>query len=677
MFIFPANSPAGYSMLRSLRLRSSNSAYLSRTPASAGNQKKWTWSGWVKLGALQSETLLSCHDPVTVNRYIQTLDVYSGQISLFSRYFPSGTVFDSQVITTGLYRDPTAWYHVLVAFDTTQATAANRVKIYINGLTAALSGASTYPELNTDYQINSTNAHAMGKYTYSSSQFFDGLLSEINFIDGQALDPTSFGAFDPTTGVWRPKKYAGAYGTNGFYLPFTDNSALTTSSNVGLGKDFSGNGNYWATNNVSLTAGATYDSLTDVPTLTSPLVANFATLNPLNPSRSTLSNGNLTASGTTDLPTIVPDSGTWYFEIGGVSKTWTPPAAFPAAAGDYNFGQRPFSNTPTAALLNAFNLPAPTIPAGNKYFDATLYTGSGATQNVVNAGGFSPDLVWSKSRSAATDNKLTDSGRGTTKAVISNSSNAETTDANGVTSFNSSGFTLGSDTSYNNSGATYVGWQWKKGATPGFDVVTYTGTGVNMTVNHNLGVAPSLIFVKRRDGAAIDWQVYHTSLGKDQTLQLNLTAAVSSITNYWYNGVTSSVFGVNGSWAAINANGNNYVACLWAEIPGFSKFGSYQGNGSTDGPFVYLGFRPKYVMVKRTDSTSDWAIMDAARTPNNDGANHVLYADLANADTDSSAFDFVANGFKIRNTTSGDNASGGTYVFAAFAENPFKYALAR
>jgi hypothetical protein len=345
-------------------------------------------------------------------------------------------------------------------------------------------------------------------------------------------------------------------------------------------------------------------------------------------------------------------------------------------------------------------MPTPTIPAGNLYMNATLYTGTGGTQTVSNgvAGqSFQPDMVWIKSRSAATDNKLTDSVRGATKALISNTAGAETTDTNGLTAFGTSGFTLGTDTTYNNNAATYVGWNWKAGGTAvsntagtitsqvsanttsGFSVVTYTGNGsAGATVGHGLGAAPSMFITKQRNGGvgSDNWQVYHTSLGNTQRIFLNLTDAASTTSAAWNNtSPTSSVFSLGTSNAG-NGNTNTYVAYCWAPIAGYSQFGSYTGNGSTDGPFIYTGFRPRFILFKKTNTTGNWIIYDSSRSTYN-LTNLVLFPMANDAESTTDGADFLSNGFKLRSVAGTTNASGGTYIYAAFAENPFKYANAR
>jgi len=340
----------------------------------------------------------------------------------------------------------------------------------------------------------------------------------------------------------------------------------------------------------------------------------------------------------------------------------------------------------------------PTINNGGQYMQAITYTGTGSTQTI--AVGFQPDFVWIKSRSAATDHKLTDSVRGVTKALISDTTGAETTDANGVTAFTSNGFTIGSDSVYNTNAATYVAWCWKAGttsasntngtitstvsvgATQGFSVVTYTGNGTSgATVGHGLGVTPSMVILKSRS-TATNWQVKHTSLNANQNLTLNATSAVDTAPGSGYVSAISSttLTLLNGGSAITNVNGSGttYVAYCFSAVAGYSAFGSYTGNGSTDGPFVYLGFRPRFVMFKRTDSTGNWIIEDTSRELYNSANRAALFSDVSDAES-TSAFptDILSNGFKLKNNGTGNNASGGTYIYAAFAENPFKNALAR
>jgi hypothetical protein len=337
----------------------------------------------------------------------------------------------------------------------------------------------------------------------------------------------------------------------------------------------------------------------------------------------------------------------------------------------------------------------PIIKKPNQHFDATLYTGTGATQTITNAGGFQPDFVWVKGRSGATDHALYDSVGGTTKDLASNSTAAETTQATGLTAFGTGGFTVGALAKMNTSSATYVGWQWKAGGaavtntsgtissqvsanpTAGFSVVTYTGTAANATVGHGLGVAPSMVIVKCRSSGGRDWPVYHIGIGNTKYLALNDTVAAGTSASYWNNtSPTSSVFSL-GSGGDVNTSAQTLVAYCFAPVAGYSAFGSYTGNGSADGPFVYLGFRPRYVMVKRTDTTNNWFEFDSSRDTYNVMGNYFL-ANSADAEAGAGTIiDFLSNGFKWRALSAGVNASGGTYIYMAFAENPFKFSNAR
>jgi hypothetical protein len=376
-----------------------------------------------------------------------------------------------------------------------------------------------------------------------------------------------------------------------------------------------------------------------------------------------------------------------------------------------NFGQQPFVYTPPTGFvaLNTFNLPTPTIGAtasttANEYFDATLYTGNATTNNIVNAGGMQPDLVWIKSRSNAQNNNLFDSIRGAGYVLFSNATNAETNNTANFTSFNSNGFSLasnGGDTNF--SGYTYVAWQWRASnaagvsntsgsitstvsasTTAGFSIVTYTGNGTaGATIGHGLGVAPNMIIVKNRTTATTDvWVVRHSSLvGNDKYILLDRTDPEGSLTSAWNNTApTSSVFSV-GTLTDVNRSTNTFVAYCFAQVAGYSAFGSYTGNGSTDGPFIYTGFRPRFIMIKASSAARGWIMFDTARDPYN-VAQYRLFANTSDAEfsgTTANNIDIVSNGFKPRlgSNSEPSNESGTTYIYMAFAEYPFKYANAR
>ena len=710
--------------------------------------------------------------------------------------------------TPAVFRDPSAWYHIVFAWDSSNATAANRMKIYVNNVQQTITYTIGAPAQNTQSFWNSNVASTIGA-AFNITQFFDGYLADVNFIDGQALTPSSFGESNATTGVWQPKAYSGTgYGNNGFYLKFTDVGA-TSGSNTGYGKDFAGT-NYWTTNNFNSTSTSTsYDSMIDTPT---PYdnggngVGNYAVLNPLAFNSSTISAGNLEFAGV-NLTSVrgsiqIPSSGMWYWELTptttmpnyvslglaeksangsaavGTANTWglypaatiytwsgtsstntgvSTPAlgctfalAYDASTGKLwlgyaasgagsitwvgggspasgtsptytlstslelfpfvcsnntasdksaiNFGQRPFTYTPPSGFkaLNTQNLPTPTIAAGNKHFDISTYTGNGSSISVTNSGSFQPDFVWIKKRSAAANNILFDGLRGVTKYLLSDSTLAEGTDVQTLTAFNSSGFSYGNETSGNANGATFVGWQWNAGGntiagtgtggitnvsyranqTAGFSVVTYTGSGANGTVTHGLGVAPSMLIGFKRSGTA-NHPCWHSSFAGTEFILLNSTAAKYTTPTTVFNGAPDSTVFKLGTDTDLNANGATAVMYCFAAVAGYSAFGSYTGNGSADGPFVFTGMRSRYIIIKSSSTAgTGWYIYDTARNTYNV---HDLYLrpEVSDAEGTLATLDVVSNGFKLRSSNSQFNGSGNTYIYAAFAENPFSKALAR
>ena len=335
-----------------------------------------------------------------------------------------------------------------------------------------------------------------------------------------------------------------------------------------------------------------------------------------------------------------------------------------------------------------------TVDDPSEYFNAVLYTGNESTNaitNSANAGDFQPDWVWLKSRNSGTHHRLYDSSRGVLKNLISSATNSEATTANSLTSFDSNGFTLGSDDNSNQNSKTFVGWQWKANGgttssnsdggitstvqantTAGFSIVTYTGGGSATTVGHGLGKVPSLIILKRRDSTN-SWLVKHQNSTSNKNLQLHTTNAELTTSDFTGGIIgdlsSSTVFStVAGSSGVVNvSSSNNFIAYCFAEIKGYSKFGSYTGNNSTNGVFVYTGFKPAWLMVKRTSSTANWDITTAAISQNQ--IDERLRANLASVEESSGYVDFLSNGFKMRNTNSSQN--NGTYIYLAFAEHPF------
>jgi len=778
-----ANSNAiesgGYTIDNSLRFQSASSQYLSRTPSTSTNRKTWSQSFWTKYSATADGSLVGIVQNSSQTQYRVFFE--NRNLRVFS--FESG--FQFQFITTQVFRDPSAWYHILIVLDTTQATSTNRFKLYVNGVQVTAFSTASYPSLNADCNWNRNLLSQIGA-SGATDSFYDGYMTEVNFIDGQALTPSDFGETNTDTGQWIAKKYTGTYGTNGFYLPFSDGTSTTT-----LGYDASGNGNNWTLNNFTRSAGVSDCWMFDVPSGNSSTGGNYAVLNPLGKAPSiSLTSGNLSFTNTTfnTYPavgsTIFVSTGKWYFEgvftgggtaeatIGlstinnfasltfqtatsgttfwnnaqGIFKNGTVISATPTftyndiigvaydadagtvtyykngvaqtpvvtgITGSYsptfgiqyynagqwnaNFGQRSFAYTPPTGFkaLCTANLPAATIKQGNQYMDATTYTGNATARSITNAGSFQPDLVWIKNRSVAYGNILVDSVRGVNNWISSDSTATEAASPTNVTAFNSNGFSIDTWAPVNGNTNPLVAWQWDAGSstvtntdgsissqvranpTAGVSVVTYTGIGANATVGHGLGVAPKMIIVRLRSGVQ-NWGVYHASIGNTKSLFLNLTNAADTNIGYWNNtSPTSSVFSI-GSGGTPNTNLGTHVAYCFSEIAGYSKFGSYTGNGSADGTFVYTGFRPKFVMVKRTDNATGayWVMTDTTRSPYNIN-NLLLLADQAGSEVTTDVQDILSNGFKLRSTDVSRNASGGNYIYMAFAENPFANSNAR
>ena len=327
-----------------------------------------------------------------------------------------------------------------------------------------------------------------------------------------------------------------------------------------------------------------------------------------------------------------------------------------------------------------------TINKPSDYFRTKAYTGNGST--LTNTVGFQPDLTWCKARSYNDDLYLFDAIRGTGKYIISNQSASEGNNANTLTSLNSDGFTLVPDGGPNSNGSQYISWNWKaNGAgvsntdgsitstvsantTTGFSIVKYTGTGANATVGHGLGVAPKMVIIKNRSDG-YDWIIYNQNIGNTGFLRLNTTAAYDTGINMFQNtDSTSSVFSIS-SHGAVNASGNNFIAYCFAEKTGFSKFDSYIGDGDADGQFIYTGFKPAFVMYKKSSASgNDWIMADRVRASAVNPLNKELYANLNGQEGTVNLLDFTSNGFKLRRTHTSQNENGAKYIYMCFAQAP-------
>jgi len=320
------------------------------------------------------------------------------------------------------------------------------------------------------------------------------------------------------------------------------------------------------------------------------------------------------------------------------------------------------------------------------YFNTVLYSGTGSAQSITGVN-FQPDLVWIKGRNNGNYHRWFDVVRGVPNYIGSNATDAEASDATQFTSFDSDGFTLSTGGATNGSGYTFASWNWlangtgssntdgsitstvSANTTSGFSIVSYTGTGSAGTLGHGLGSTPKMIIVKCRSDADT-WAGYHVDVGATKYMELDTTAAAQTSTQPWNDTEpTSSVFTV-GNWSATNGSSRTYIAYCFAEKKGFSKFGSYTGNGSTEGTFVYTGFKPAFVIYKKSSASgSDWIMVDNKRNTFN-VLNKELYSNVSTAEGTVDLLDFTSNGFKCRRSHTSQNESGQTYIYMAFAENP-------
>ena len=791
-----------YTIDQSLRFDEASSSKLSREQ-SAGNRKTWTFSCWFKRGNLATSAgadrpgLMGVPEVSGVIlgdgfRFVNDSDILQFMIA-------GGTY---SVKTTQAFRDTGAWYHFVLAVDTTQDVAANRIKFYVNGTQITDLQIAAYPAEDSEGDMCNTQAHYIGRYGNSATYWLDAYQAEMHFIDGTALTPSSFGETNDE-GVWVPKKYTGgSYGTTGFYLDFADSSDL--------GDDESGQGNDWAESNLDAA-----DQRTDTPT------NNQVTFNPLNNQRTggTLTEGNTVYSGPStrtlvSLTANIPSTGKWavafstndvstangwnfgitksnnsnfgdasgsnedvgasdginmnpssstlylydyvnsssiepgqaittsdefwlavdmatgkcflgIYDASATAMVWV--AADAGLDGNPATGANPSvtisdmigsteytfavaAKSPDLTLIKSADLdgttpsgytyfenisdfPEPALKDGSTNFQAVTYSGTGSS-NAITFGGnadMQPDAVLLKQRNSTRVWTIYDAARGVHKYVQTNEADAESDSSLSLTAFGSDGFTVGSGAWVNVSGGTFVGYGWSAGnsgasneagginttttysdATAGISVSTYEGTGSASTIGHGLGVAPKLIMVKNRD-AADAWKVYHAGVASDpQTdyLVLNTNAAAVDDATVWNDTApTSTVFSI-GTHTDVNTSGESYVAYAFAEVAGFSKFSVFTGNANADGPFIDTGFKPAWVMLKRTDSSDNWVICDNKRSTYNPAALRI-YPDTNNADISSTTLDFISSGFKMRASDGGVNGSGGTYVVAAFAESPF------
>ena len=767
----------GSTIERSLRFNGADTtAHLTRTPSTSGNRKVWTFSAWIKIAHTDSGP-----------NYIYAAN--NGNTSYVALYFESNKLYtyfhptnNYGEVSSRLFSDVGSWIHVVHQVDAGDFGQ----KIWING--EALSLNSGRNPANNDYGWNQSGVtHRVGNASWRNDNV-DGYLADVYHTDGQLKFPSDFGYTESQTGMWRPKKYEGTYGTNGFHLDFSDNSAATAAA---LGKDRSGNGNDFTPNSLSVSAGEGNDSFEDTPT------DNFVTLNPLErfTHNCTLSNGNLKATGPNEsypasAANIALSSGKWYYEFVINTKTSNPmcgvckndyvsggagrilyrstghyvmhdgseptdPDSFDVGdvigvaidlddtAGNIrfykngtlqtvnsnlnslksqlsistlgglhpyiqmyhndvctvNFGQRPFSYTPPTGFkaLSSNNLP-PTVPSiiAKKHFDTIVYTPNSGALTVTGLE-FQPDFLWFKSRTQGYHHYVFDSIRGTgAKSLRPSDSTPEPAsgDATEINAFLPNGFSMAGSSGINDNGSGAngaVAWCWKGGGTAvsnsdgsitssvsanqeaGFSIVTWTGSGADASIGHGLGKKPKVLFVKNRS-ASDNWKVWFKGVTTDDSysFQLDTSGANYSGSDKWYNqpngnDTTTTTFGVSND-GATNRSGELFVSYCWAEIPGFSKYGVYTGNGNSDGTFVYTGFSPIFIIYKKV-AAENWHMFDVKRQPNNTNATVIDPNRSAAETTDTNTqIDILSNGFKLRSSHGTSNASGSDYLYMAWAE---------
>ena len=793
--ITPDSALGGSVIERSLRFNSTDTTYLSKSFASNGNRQTFTISCWIKK-THPSNRQVMVNQTATAGSNEDGFEFDGTQIRFYS-YVGGSFVF--QLTTTQRFRDVTGWYHLVAVYDSPQATESNRAKLYVNGEQVTNLATATYPSQNNTVGYFNTTTDELRIGNQKGNQYkLDGYMAEINFIDGTALDPSYFGYTEFQTGIWRPKRYQGSYGTNGFYLDFSDNSSTTT-----LGIDKSPNGNDFTLNNFSVSAGIDNDSFTDTPTSKNV----FAQLNSNLPLASGASyrNGNYAFHMTNNgahmraSSNMSVNSGKWYaefklssytfasgsypyigvcaddlwinswagdtgtaYQTGGTlwrngssissghgtyaagdiisiamdldqatPKVWWAkngtyinsgnPAtntngtdiaptsntgyynyslSLWAATGgqwDANFGQRAFSyDIPSGfKTLCTDNIRSTQSIIPKKHFDVLTWTGNGSTGQNITGLNFKPDLLWIKKRNESESWGAYDSIRGVNKRFYLNDNHQEQTETT-MSAFYHGGFRVegSGGGATNDNSDTYVGFCWKAGGTAvsnsdgsittsisanqeaGFSIVTWTGTGSNSTVGHGLGKAPKVVICKLRDTTTQDWFFMPGEITDDRGkyIKFNDTDGVASdIHTFPPTATTSTVFTVGGEDGgnSSNGNGSKYVAYCWAEIPGYSKFGQYKGNGSADGPYVHLGFRPALLIQRRIDSGDHWIIRDSTRNTDNP-VYSILNPNASSSEFGSSGHvqnvDFLSNGFKITGSDSGHNGSTGTYLYMAFAE---------
>ena len=621
----------GAAIGQSLRFRGT-AAITSPLITTGSDGQEWCMSFWIKKGSVGSANASLFQD--------QRNGYPNGW------WYSNGTSYDSYCAVTAdvsgavyiqgtaVQRDYSAWYHIFM----NKQNGNNTGECWING--------EKYCDASTHWDDN--DAITWAGYAGNSRDFY---LADYHFVSGNHRAVTDFGRFNDN-GVWVPVDPGltqAEYGADGWHLDFHDPA--------NIGEDVSGNGNdFTATGFDTSSDDPTYDLMQDSPT------NNFATINPLYPGAST-SNANLNTANTTGNPTILGLAGN--VGVGGVSTAWDGTEAGWTSTGHINFGQQPsgFDDIQTQ------NMPTPTVPNGRDHFRAITAAGGDILTNARNT--FADGLWWIKDRANSNQHQLVDVMNGTTDVWRLPAMNG------------------GHD--YAAPAGDSVAWCWRAGdsdvantdgtiastvrANPdaGFSIVQWTGNETAGSVGHGLNGTPDFVIGTGYTGNLVPaWHSAPTPAGG--YFYLGGDAAWATNLDIWNSAnMSATTIGVSNN-PTVNANGQLCTAYVWTAIPGYSAFGSYTGNGTADGPFVYTGFRPAWVMTKSTNHSYQWMIVDSTRNVANP-VNSYLFSNLVNAEQTAASFDldFLSNGFKLRSSTATDNnASNITYIYAAFAENPFQ-----
>ena len=649
-------SGEAYQIEQSLKLDDSKGGFLSRTPSSGGNRRTYTISTWIKRGTISNGSIVVSG---ANNNYVFRFRFNGAALHAYD-YHGGSNQFQWVLQSNNQLRDTSAWYHVLLAVDTTQATNTNRIKMYVNGSQITNLGISNYPAQNYQSYINDVEKIWIGE-TISEDSAMDGYLAELNFIDGQALTPADFGETG-TYGEWKPIEYEGTYGTNGFYLPFKNDYTVEGFSTV----TYKGNGTYgnyiggtgfnpdiiWIKPRSLADHHQFYDSVRGFQHQFKTNSANAEdvtskVLSATDGTYLTTTDQNLNSSSHTYVG--------WHWDMG--------------------------ANTPTG-------------------FGCVAYKGANVVNQVVTGFNFSPDLLWIKSRTNGDSNHLFDKLRGAGRRIRSDSDSAEDNGNDSMRDFLPDGFKLGvTGTGITVNASNYVAWGWDMGGTSvsntdgtltstvmanptyGQSIVKYTGVaGVsNATkVGHGLNSAPEMIILKVL-GEAEYWPVWHKDMhsdgGFDRKMYLNDTGGVSGTDQRRVTSVSSTTFGLaegasTGGYSEANQIGEEHIAYCFHSVSGYSKFGTYTGDATTNhSKSVTLGFRPAFLMVKKTSGTGNWVMVDNVRNPMSNDVDKYVKADTNDAEATQSGelFKFTSTGFTIGANLGDVNANGATYIYMAFA----------